>query len=161
MNAVIRKPSDSEVRALGVLVESMPDAFTPQGRRFLVWDAERHDVLVAELHGAVRGFIVWVSCATEIEILWLAVDRSFRRRGIATALVDEVVESAGSQRVVISKTAYPEQLPCRTELTQQNFRGTIAFFEKMGFNVAARAPDYWGCGNSVVFLVKRIWHGHE
>jgi ribosomal-protein-alanine N-acetyltransferase len=48
--------------------------------------------LVADVGGTICGFLTWLELpAREVEILNIAVDPPYRRRGIATALIQEVI----------------------------------------------------------------------
>jgi ribosomal protein S18 acetylase RimI-like enzyme len=66
---------------------------------------------VAEEDGLVAGFVTWIeaACATELEDLF--VDPGYRRRGIAAALVDRIVDvlrARGAGRLEV--TANPHAL---------------------------------------------------
>lgn len=63
-------------------------AASPQAAQ---WDISGYPLLVAEHDDCTAGFLIW--CETgpgEVEILNLAVDPAFRRRGAASALVAAV-----------------------------------------------------------------------
>lgn len=52
------------------------------------WDVAEYSLLVVECEGSIAGFLAWRTTAPdEAEILNLAVDRRFRRRGAALALI--------------------------------------------------------------------------
>lgn len=52
------------------------------------WTASHHSTLVAEVDSCVCGFLTWLDLGNgEVEILNLAVDPAYRRRGIARSLV--------------------------------------------------------------------------
>jgi polysaccharide biosynthesis protein PslH len=58
------------------------------------WDPEsyvRYDFNVAELDGAVVGFLITRVVVGDMEILNLAIDPQLRRRGVAKALLDSVL----------------------------------------------------------------------
>jgi ribosomal protein S18 acetylase RimI-like enzyme len=66
---------------------------------------------VAERDGSVVGFATWAETAGTIELEDLFVDPSYRRRGIATALlrrITEVVRARGAERLEV--TANPHAL---------------------------------------------------
>lgn len=158
MKVIVRKPSDADLQGVDDLIRKMEDAFTSEGKQLLGWDSRRHNVLIAEVNADMRGLIVWVESAAEMEILWLAVDPAYRRRGIGRFLVDSVKQqSTGNQRILLAKTADPGELPSGTTLTSENFRSAVAFFRRLGFDIEARIPNYWGPGNSALLLAKRLW----
>lgn len=89
------------------------------------------NVLVAELEGCVVGHIgVW-RALDELHITTLAVDPEFRRRGIASALMDHVLARYGDE--------YDE---FTLEVRENNFKA-IKLYEKFGFEVMGRRIDYY------------------
>ena len=53
------------------------------------WEVSEYSFVVAEVEGFVAGFAVWRGvCDGEWELLNLAVDPAYRRRGLGRALVD-------------------------------------------------------------------------
>lgn len=143
------------------LVEEMSDAFTSRGVTMLLHDGLEHQCIVAEEGSSLRGVIVWAEFGAEVELLWMAVDRGSRNRGIGTILLKSVEDRTTNQRVVFLKTADPGNLPPRSGLTKSNFEATIRFFVHRGFDIAAKIPDFWGGANHAVVLVKRLWVDDE
>jgi streptothricin acetyltransferase len=91
---------------------------------------ERHDgsdsvLFIAQEAGLVAGYVAasrgWNGCAVVDDF---AVARSFRRRGLASALMDEVVEWARSER-----------LPAIRVETQTNNVPVCRFYQRYGFVV--------------------------
>jgi GNAT superfamily N-acetyltransferase len=75
------------------------------------------EVWVAELDGAVAGFVAW----TADEITWMYVDPAVQRRGVGRALVGHVLSRATG--------------PVRLEVLDGN--PARAFYERVGFVVEA------------------------
>jgi ribosomal-protein-alanine N-acetyltransferase len=81
---MIRRATEADLPDIRRIQEASPEA----ARWF---DIERPN-LVAELEGTICGFLTWLELpACEVEILNIAVDPIYRRRGIATALVQELI----------------------------------------------------------------------
>jgi ribosomal protein S18 acetylase RimI-like enzyme len=87
----------AEIVAVGHLFDSPPDLATAE--RFLVTPG--HHLLMAYEEDAPAGFVSGVELThpdkgTEMFLYELAVDEAFRRRGIGTALVAELLDIARS-----------------------------------------------------------------
>jgi ribosomal-protein-alanine N-acetyltransferase len=100
-------------------------AQSPAAAAWPVADYLAHSFLVAEANGQLAGFLVWRDIAGESEILNLAVDPAFRRRGIAAALL----ASLPPQRVFLEVRA--SNLPARQ------------LYEKAGFRAIAIRRSYY------------------
>jgi ribosomal-protein-alanine N-acetyltransferase len=80
----------------------------------------------------VVGFLVARRMADEMEILNVAVDAAFRRRGLATGLLAAALalgRASGAKRAFL-------------EVRASN-AGAIAFYERLGFASAGRRPRYY------------------
>ena len=76
----VRAAVSSDKEAIRLIQTESPEAAQ--------WDPSDYSVLVAEFQGDLVGFLAWRSIAPdEIEILNLAVARTFRRQGVARALL--------------------------------------------------------------------------
>jgi len=100
----------------------------------------RHDVRVAERDGAVAGFIVSRgTAASEREILNLAVDPVFRRRGIATSLVrDELAHDPADLFL---------------ELRDSN-EAARKLYESLGFQEVGRRRDYYETPSETAIVMR-------
>jgi ribosomal-protein-alanine N-acetyltransferase len=82
----IRKGTPADLAAVRRILDQVPEAAN--------WLPANEPFLVAELDGVLAGFLVWRRIAPdEIEILNLAVATSFRRQGIAKALLSAVPQA--------------------------------------------------------------------
>ena len=82
------------------------------------WDVSEYPLLVVECEGSIAGFLAWRATAPdEGEILNLAVDLRFRRRGAAQALIEalrvenvflEVREGNAAARSLYRKAGFVE-----------------------------------------------------
>ncbi len=108
----------------------------PWNREYLA--AELHNrlahffVACAEKSGDVAGYLLFWSLAGEIELHRIAVASAWRRRGIASRLLDRLLQAGlalGCERVVL-------------EVRASN-RAAIAFYEKRGFSQAGRRRNYY------------------
>ena len=90
--------------------------------------------LLAESGGTVAGFAIGYRSRPAIgHLLTLDVDPAYRRTGVGRALLDELsarLRAAGARRI-------------RLEVDIRN-AGAVAFYERLGFRVEGRIPDYYG-----------------
>ena len=87
-------------------IRSLPDWFgNDQGIAEAAAAVRAQAGLVSVLDGAVVGFLTWKRHhPTAAEITWLAVHADHRGGGTGTALVEELVASAGALRYLTVKT---------------------------------------------------------
>jgi ribosomal-protein-alanine N-acetyltransferase len=116
--------------ALSILMES-PEA-SMWSRESLVDSASRGIALVAELDGSIAGILVGRIAVDEFEILNLAVGKLWRRRGAGASLVAAALERAKSGG---ANKAYLE--------VRASNEAAIALYERMGFRVCGRRPNYY------------------
>lgn len=104
--------------------------------------------LVAEIPGAVVvGYAVASLAGDDAELQRIAVDPSYRRLGVASRLLDavvELVEAAGATRLLL-------------EVREDN-AGASAFYRAQGFAEIGRRPGYYRDGAAAVLLGKKVGH---
>jgi ribosomal-protein-alanine N-acetyltransferase len=106
----VRTGTESDSPAIARIQAGSPEAAQ--------WELGGYPVLIATVDGRTAGFLGWRATASdEAEILNLAVDPAFRRRGVALALVAavprpivflEVRESNGAARALYGKAGFTE-----------------------------------------------------
>ncbi|HEY0904850.1 MAG TPA: GNAT family N-acetyltransferase [Marmoricola sp.] len=97
--------------------------------------------LVAELDGDVVGYAVGSFAGDIAELQRIGVTAATRRRGLATALLDEIVAEApgtGANRLLI-------------EVREDN-TGALGFYAGRGFVEVDRRPRYYRDGTTAVVL---------
>ena len=92
--------------------------------------------LVAEMDGAIVGTVEYAVEDHVLRVINLGVRESFRRRGIARALVEALVRIARSSGV-----------PCLLVHTVKE-TGNVPIFERMGFRVTAESEDAYSENDS-------------
>lgn len=91
-----------------------------------------HSILkVAELNGKIAGYIVVRKILDEAELLSIAVKPELRRKGIATALIEDVLDE-------IKNSVKSCFLEVRVSNTQ-----AISFYEKKGFKKIGLRRKYY------------------
>lgn len=90
--------------------------------------------LVAEAGGEVVGFAVYRIVAGEGELLNLAVEAGWRRRGVATALLDRLMAEAGLWHL---------------EVRESNEKA-IAFYQRCGFEWVGERRGYYRDGETAL-----------
>lgn len=98
----------------------------------------------------VRGYICYWVLGDELLIHNLAVDRRFRRRGLARALMDEAFEEAGRTGC---RTAYLEVRPSNT--------AALALYGSFGFTVVSRRRRYYADTNEDALVMRAALKGLE
>ena len=116
----------------------------PETAQWPLGDYSGYPLLLAVISGDPAGFCSWrQSAPDEAEILNIAVDPRFRRRGVASALLTRVCEQA--QGTIFLEVAEPNS-------------PAIALYRRHGWERAGLRPGYYDHGivNAVV-MKKRSW----
>ncbi len=89
-------------------------------------------VIVAEENDRVVGFIVYWIITTELHLLNLAIDPQWRRRGIASSLVEHLVERGRKERRT--------EILLEVRITNRSARD---LYHRFGFRKLAVRPGYY------------------
>ena len=102
--------------------------------------------LVAEENGVVAGYIGSQTCTDESDVMNVAVHPDFRRRGIAEALVNALVEelkAIGSH--------------CLTLEVRASNAPAIALYEKLDFHEIGRRKNYYRNPKEDALILRKEW----
>ena len=104
----IRKLTKSDVSAAFAILSESPEAAAWSQESLLKLASVDPTAWVAELNGAVAGFLIGRSAADEFEILNMGVSRAHRRNGIGSNLLECALEfsrTSGSARAYLEVRA--------------------------------------------------------
>lgn len=129
---LVREAEATDLDRIRELLANIPEA--AQWPDEALGSASRLGLLfrVAEHEGIVCGVIAFRRMADEAEILNLAVERSMRRRGIGTRLMET---AAGECKVAGVKRIFLE--------VRQSNRAARDFYVRMGFRETGRRKNYY------------------
>jgi [ribosomal protein S18]-alanine N-acetyltransferase len=130
-SVTIRRMIGSDAPAALSLLEESPEA-SMWSRESLEESISQWIAWAAELDGQVVGFLIGRPAGDEFEILNLAVGEKFRRRGIATKLIQTVTETARAAGVA----------QIFLEVRASNLPG-IALYTHLAFHVCGRRKNYY------------------
>jgi ribosomal-protein-alanine N-acetyltransferase len=116
----------------------------PETAQWPLGDYSGYPLLLALLGNRPAGFCSWrQSAPDEAEILNIAVDPEFRRRGVASALLNTVCQKA--RGTIFLEVAEPNA-------------AAIALYTKHGWECAGLRPGYYDHGTvNAVVMKKRSW----
>ena len=104
---------------------------------------------VAEYNGGIAGFIIGITSRNRSgkygRIYTLDVGRDFRRMGVATALVESLLD--GFKKCGCSR--------CFLEVRMDNARA-LSLYEKLGFERKYVIPDYYAPGVHAIKMKKHL-----
>jgi ribosomal-protein-alanine N-acetyltransferase len=136
---LIRDARESDYAAISRIQQRSPET-----AQWPIGDYSNYPVVLAACDGKVAGFCSWrQTLPDEAEILNIAVDPIFRRRGIGSALLTAVCERA--KGTIFLEVAEPNE-------------PAIALYRKLGWEPAGTRYGYYfnGTVNAVV-MKKRSW----
>jgi len=114
---------------------------SPEAAQWPVGDYSNYEVLLAFCEGAAAGFCAWRQTAPdEAELLNLAVAPAFRRRGVADALLNELLRTAKGD--IFLEVAEPNT-------------PAILLYRKLGWQGLGVRPGYYGQGQIDAVVMKR------
>ena len=102
--------------------------------------------LVAEEEGQVAGYIGSQTCGDETDMMNVAVHPDFRRRGIAQALVNALVEEL---KAIESRLLTLEVRASNTP--------AITLYEKLGFHEIGRRKNYYRNPKEDALILRKEW----
>jgi len=112
------------------------DSFSmPWSRGAFLYEIEQNRAArswVCRADGRVVGYLCLWEVADEIHITNLAVDRAYRRQGIARYLLTEILGDAQRRGL---RTVFLEVRPTNT--------GALSLYESLGFQVIGRRKGYY------------------
>ena len=113
------------------------ESFTnPWPREQIVWELTNSDVtrifVVRDEGGVIVAFCLCWVIFDELHINTLAVSPDYRRRGLATLLMQHVLAEAAREGA----------LKATLEVRASN-QAALALYERLGFRVTARRPGYY------------------
>ena len=131
----VRAASEKDLPAIAEIQSSAPEGSQWNPRDYLMYDCR-----VAEVEGAVVGFVVVRAVATsEWEILNLAVAAGARRQGIGRLLLRGVLAGCSGEFFL--------------EVRETNTTGR-RFYERLGFKVVTRRLRYYANSEEAAIVMK-------
>ncbi len=145
------KPLKSNAERLACLeiARGLPEWFNEAGLEAMERDLKKEETFIAVENGRVLGFIAIKHLNEKaLEILWMAVRREFRRKGIGTEMLHFTEEWAVKRgfEVLVVKTS--------GDLSYKPYDETRRFYEKNGFVRVALIDPYPEWGEEALIYVK-------
>ena len=146
------KPLETESERLACLeiAKALPEWFNESGLKAMERDLKSETTFIAVENGRVLGFIT-VKHLNEkaLEILWMAVRRELRGKGIGTEMLRFVERLAKANfEVLVVKTS--------GDLSYKPYDETRRFYERRGFVRVALIDPYPEWGEEAIIYVKCI-----
>jgi len=140
--------TESERRACLEIARTLPDWFNDAGIKAMERDLKSETTFIAVEKDQVLAFITVKPIKDKaLEILWMAVRREFRGRGIGTGLLRFVEMWAKANfEVLIVKTS--------GDLSYKPYDKTRRFYERRGFVRVALIDPYPEWGEEALIYVK-------
>ena len=153
----VRALSRSDAGACDAIVASLPYHFAnADGRRDCARAVREQNGFVAcDERGGVVGFLTFVRhFDASAEITWMAVHADHRRRGLGSALIDELCARLRSERrrLLLVFTVSPSDPDPEPD---DGYGSTRRFYDSMGFLLARDVPELWG-GDIAVLMVRPL-----
>jgi ribosomal-protein-alanine N-acetyltransferase len=137
------QPGDSE--AVSEICRQSPQAAQWAKESYEQAHSSGQIVLIGEMAGEIRGFLVARIAGDEAEILNTAVDPAHRRKGMASALLAAATSAAREQMI---KNIYLE--------VRESNREAIAFYAKHGFAKTGQRRGYYNRPTENAVLMKKL-----
>lgn len=104
------------------------------------------DAFCYEEEGKILGYMGFSFLLDEAEVGNICVDSEYRRRGIASILINEAISYLADKEV--------ERL--FLEVDSDN-GGAISLYEKLGFEPIGRRNNYYGLGKDAILYSRDVW----
>jgi [ribosomal protein S18]-alanine N-acetyltransferase len=132
VEVTIRKLAATDVPAVSAILRESPEAAAWSQESLLQLASAESPAWVADLNGAVAGFLIGRTAADEFEILNMAVSQAHRRSGIGSKLLESALEFS---RIAGSASAHLE--------VRASNAPAIALYARQGFTESGRRTHYY------------------
>ncbi len=102
--------------------------------------------LVALEGDKVVGYIGSQAVLDEADVMNVAVDPAYRRLGVASVLVNALIEALSRR-----------QVRCLTLEVRASNEPAKALYEKLGFDLAGRRPNYYTAPKEDALILRKEW----
>jgi len=146
--------TDTERKACLGIARNLPEWFNEAGLKAMGRDLEKEVTFIAVEDSQVLGFITVKPLNDKaLEILWLAVKRELRGRGIGSQLlgfIEEWAKKEGFELIVVKTSG---------DLSYTPYDETRRFYERRGFIKVALIDPYPEWGEEALIYVKclKVW----
>ena len=152
----IRHLTVTDAPACDAIVRSLPYHFGDEsGRQMCARAVRQSDGVVAEVDGRVVGFLTLERHFDHsAEITWMAVEPSWRGRGVGHALIEQLVGRLRDEgrSLLLVMTLGPSHDEGSVE---DGYERTRRFYQSVGFIPAREWPTFWPT-NPALLLVRVI-----
>lgn len=156
-NLVIRKATKEDLKEI-LEIESY-SFVVPWNKE--AWEAEFNDnpfatILVATLNNKVIGFLDYYITFNSSTIAQIAVDKEFRRQGVAEALMNYMFDSVESSNKSLKDEAEINDrfVELMTLEVRESNEKAINMYTKLGFKELRKKPHYYKDGETALYLGK-------
>jgi ribosomal-protein-alanine N-acetyltransferase len=137
------QPSDSE--AVSEICRHPPQAAQWPKESYGRAHSSGQIVLIAEINGRICGFLAARVIADEAEILNMAVDPAYRRKGIGSTLLSAATSAAQAQN---AKNIYLE--------VRESNSAAISFYRRHGFEKTTERRGYYRSPTENAVVLKKL-----
>lgn len=146
---LVRPMAAPDLEAAGGIADASPEAaaWSRAALEALLREPATGSVWVAEHEGEVVGFILFRVVDKEAELLNLAVHPQWRRRRVASRLMEQVLEQVirlGAERIFL-------------EVRESN-GAALRLYRRYGFVESGRRPGYYANPSEDAVLLSRSLH---
>ena len=153
MKHLVRAYRVEDRTAVKNIAKELPGFFDPHVADYICLDAESHHAAVcSNSDGSVYGFVVWIETSFEVEIVWVGVRASTQRRGAGASLVEFVLRSIDSNKIVVAKVGKLQENTSYTKTVYDDLSKAEAFWNGMGFEAIGLLTSFWGDGNDALVM---------
>ena len=135
----INKDDINQVARLGTIL--YPDFVKLFNLEDLIND-EYTKILVAEIDGEIRGYIMFTKVYETIDIISIVVAENYRNKKIASSLIDYMISEYQDTLKLITLEVNTDNLPA------------IKLYEKFGFEIIHTKEKYFNGKDSYLMAVK-------
>ena len=147
-----RTGSEKDHKSCLKIAEDLDKFFEEQGLAKMKKDIKKHNLYVCEKDDEILGFLICEIKNEDVaEILWMAVEKTKRNKGIGTELMEYLVDDLNKKemKLLMVKTLAEKE-------DYEPYEYTRMFYKRKGFFLLETVDPYpgWTEGNPCAIYVK-------
>lgn len=149
----IRNMAPADCEEVRYVAARLPEWFNEGGVKHIAHAVEDRLGLVAIYGGQVIGFIIYDYHESTAEILWMGVLPFYQQRGVGRAMIDGLITTV---RQAGQGVAMIEARTLAANVEHRPYAGTRAFYESLGFHLAAVEKAHFADGDDAAVYRRPI-----